>query len=511
MINPVVPTRAKKTALYGLGVFLLLTLWSAASLLTEPYIIPSPWHTVIEVVSLLSQGYAWKQILFSILRVAAGFSIALLAGLIVGIASGTNRNIETLLRPLVLIVQGMPPLLWIIPLILILGIGGLSPICVIALICFPIVALNVNEGMKTVPFQLMQMLDVFAPGTYPRVRELILPHLKPFIAASLKLGIVLGIKASVIAEYFGANNGIGFQVQAAFQSLQVGKLFAWGVIFIVLILLASRLLGRLEQIMRHPDKQHDRAGVTLPAAQFIGTLKQTLVKQPSPEQLVLQDVSFAYPGAGLLLDHINLTVRPGEIVVISGDSGVGKTTLLHTAAGLLKPLSGTIGRPERLGLMFQDERFLPWRSNAWNVALPLIYSRIKPEDSLACALYLLHEAGLSGWERAVPEELSGGMKKRLAFARCFARFPDAILLDEPFSGLDAGGRRCLWSKFMALTDDHHGPVLIATHFPEEVPPSDRCRYFTLAPSQEGTAQVRLFPHSQLSLTNAANSHKLGGK
>jgi hypothetical protein len=60
-------------------------------------------------------------------------------------------------------------------------------------------------------------------------------------------------------------------------------------------------------------------------------------------------------------------------------------------------------------------------------------------------------------------------------------------------------------------DDHHGPVLIVTHFPEEIPPSDRCRYFTLAPSQEGTAQVQLFPHSLLSLTNAANSHKLGGK
>lgn len=511
MINPDIPTRGKKTALYGLGALLLLALWSAGSFLTEAYIIPSPWHTAIEVVSLLSQGYAWRQILISVLRVAAGFSLAFLAGLVIGIVSGTNRNIETLLRPLVLIVQGMPPLLWIIPLILVLGIGRLSPICVIALICFPIVALNVNEGVKTVPFHLVQMLDVFAPGTYPRIRELILPHLKPFIAASLKLGIVLAIKASVIAEYFGANNGIGFQVQAAFQSLQVRKLFAWGVIFIVLILLAGRLLGRLEQIMRRPDKQHERVGSTALSPELIGKLKRTFVKQSGPEQLVLQDVSFAYPGAGILLDHVNLMVQPGEIAVISGDSGVGKTTLLHAAAGLLKPLSGTIRQPERLGLMFQDERFLPWRSNAWNVALPLNYSRIKPDDSVAYARYLLDEAGLSGWERAIPEELSGGMKKRLAFARCFARFPDAILLDEPFSGLDAGGRRCLWSKFMALLDDHHGPVLIVTHFPEEIPPSDRCRYFALVPAKAGIKKAHLSPHPHLSLTNEANSHKLGGK
>jgi ABC-type nitrate/sulfonate/bicarbonate transport system ATPase subunit/ABC-type nitrate/sulfonate/bicarbonate transport system permease component len=511
MINHIVPNGGKRTVLYGLGALLLLALWSAGSFLTEAYIIPPPWHTAIEVVSLLSQGYAWRQILISLLRVAAGFSLAFIAGLVVGIVSGANRTIETLLRPLILIVQGMPPLLWIIPLILVLGIGGLSPICVIALICFPIVALNVNEGVKSVPSQLMQMLQVFAPGSYPRIRELILPHLKPFIAATLKLGVVLGIKASVIAEYFGANNGIGFQVQAAFQSLQVRKLFAWGVLFIVLVLFAGWFLGKLEQIMGHPDKGHAISESPAPSPELIATLKRILMKRSGPQQLVLQDVTFCYPGAELLLDHINLTVRPGEIVAISGDSGVGKTTLLHTAAGLLKPASGTVSRPQRLGFMFQDDRFLPWRSNCWNVALPLIYSRVKSQDSLAYARYLLDEAGLGGWEHAAPEELSGGMKKRLAFARCFARIPDAILLDEPFCGLDSEGRRCLWSKFMTLLEDHHGPILIVTHFPEEIPPSDRCRYFTLATSQECTAQVRLFPRSPSSLTNTANSHKLGGE
>jgi ABC-type nitrate/sulfonate/bicarbonate transport system permease component/ABC-type nitrate/sulfonate/bicarbonate transport system ATPase subunit len=495
MTDFIAPTRVKTTTLYGLGAVVLLALWSAASIMTEAYIIPSPWHTAIEVVSLLSQGHAWKQILISVTRVVAGFSLALFAGLIVGIVSGSNQDVQTLFRPLILVVQGMPPLLWIIPFILVLGIGDLSPICVIALICFPIVALNISEGVKTVPSRLTQMLDMFAPGTYPRIRELVLPHLKPFIAASLKLGIMLAIKASVIAEYFGANDGIGFQVQAAFQSLQVAKLFAWGIIFIILILVAGCLLERLERFMKHPDRRQEPKGEAGPSPELTGKLKATFVMRSSTQRLVLHDVSFAYPGTGVILDHINLTVRSGEIVVISGDSGVGKTTLLHTAAGLLKPLSGTVTGPERLGIVFQDERLLSWRSNAWNVALPLIYSRIKPEPSLTCANYLLSETGLSGWEQAVPEELSGGMKKRLAFARCIARTPDAVLLDEPFNGLDAVGRRCLWNKFMALLDDHHGPVLIVTHFPEEIPSSERCRFLTLAPSRRGTTGVQLFPFS----------------
>ena len=483
----------KELSLYGIGALLLLALWSAGSFLTETYIIPPPWYTAVEILSLLSQGWAWKQILISVFRVAAGFSIAFVAGLVAGIASGVNRNVENLLHPLILIVQGMPPLFWIIPLILVMGIGGLSPICVIALICFPIVALNVNEGVKTVPPHLMQMLQVFAPGGYPRVRELILPHLKPFVAASLKLGIVLGIKAAVIAEYFGANNGIGFQVQAAFQSLQVRKLFAWGVLFMVLVLIADRLLGRLQQVVGRVNKREKASRRPAPSREPAAAVTRTIVNGPARQPLVLREVRFCYPGSGILLDRINLTVQPGEIAAISGDSGVGKTTLLHTAAGLLKPASGTVRRPERLGFMFQDDRFLPWRSNCWNVALPLIYSGTKTEDSFAYARYLLSEAGLAGWEDAAPEQLSGGMKKRLAFARCFARIPDAILLDEPFCGLDAESRRCLWSKLMALLEDHHGPILIVTHFPQEIPPSDRCRYFTLAASQEGTIQARLFP------------------
>jgi NitT/TauT family transport system permease protein len=205
-MNRVVSKKQKRNTLYILGSLLLLTFWSTASLLTGSYIIPSPWRTALEMVSLLAQGFAWKQILITVFRVAAGFSLALACGSAVGILSGINQNVETLFRPLVLILQGTPPLLWIIPLILVLGIGRLAPVLVIALICFPIVALNVNEGMKTVPTQLEQMLDVFAPGAYPKLRELILPHLKPFLAAAAKLGIILGIKASVIAEYFGANN-----------------------------------------------------------------------------------------------------------------------------------------------------------------------------------------------------------------------------------------------------------------------------------------------------------------
>jgi ABC-type multidrug transport system ATPase subunit len=77
------------------------------------------------------------------------------------------------------------------------------------------------------------------------------------------------------------------------------------------------------------------------------------------------------------------------------------------------------------------------------------------------------------------------MKKRLCFARCFAHFPEAILLDEPFTGLDAEARALLWRKFFDLLELHRVPVVVVTHFPEEVPRSQRCDFYTLAPAGDG--------------------------
>ena len=195
-----------------------------------------------------------------------------------------------------------------------------------------------------------------------------------------------------------------------------------------------------------------------------------------------------------MLQDIDLTVRPGEIVVLSGDSGIGKTTLLHIVASLLKPTSGSVIRPERLGLVFQDDRLLPWRTVGWNVALPLVYSGSPVEGALSCASEVLKKIGLEGLENRFPGELSGGMRRRVCLARCFARVPEAILLDEPFSGLHSEARRNLYIELYDLLDLHRVPVIIATHFPGEIPFRTNCRYYSLILIGNGTA--RLVPESR---------------
>jgi NitT/TauT family transport system permease protein len=471
---------------YAAGVALILAAWAAGSLAAGAFIIPAPWQTLLDTARLLARGHTWLQILLTFLRVAVGFLLALAGGLAAGILGGRRPWLEALFRPLIAVLHGMPPLLWAIPLILILGVGHLSPILVITLICFPLVAVNLAEGMRTLPRGLEEMLALFAPGFRARLRELVLPHLRPFIASSLRLGLVLGIKASVTGEYFGANSGIGFQIQAAYQSMQVRRLFAWTLLLILLILAAGRLLAWVERLVRASARPAARLQAPRTGSQeALALLKRSFISASPRQGIRLRGLSFAYPGKGRVLEGVDLEVAPERIAVVSGDSGIGKTTLLYLIASLLHPESGTVECPSKIGLLFQDDRLLPWRSNAWNAALPLIYGGLEPAEALSFAGYLLDEAGLAGREWEHPQALSGGMKKRLCFARCFARFPEAILLDEPFTGLDAEARAQLWGKFFDLLKLHRVPVVVVTHFPEEVPPSKRCDFYELEAPRSG--------------------------
>ncbi len=450
------------------GVLLLLAAWAVASLAAGSWFVPAPWTTIADAARLLAAGTTWTQILITLLRVCAGFAVGLLCGVAAGIAMGVRRDLDALLKPAVLFFQGMPPLLWAIPLVALMGIGHLPTISVIALITFPLVAVTIAEGMRTRPRELGEMLAVFAPGFVPRLRELDLPHLAPFLAASVKAGLVLAVKASVTAEYFGANNGIGFQIQAAYMSMRIRALFAWAAVLILVILVFNHLLPRVRLLARFLRAGEGRRGGVSCSVEDIRELKGIFMSLAGSPRIALDGLGFSWQPHSPLLDSVSLTVKAREVAVVSGESGAGKTTLLRLAASLLPPSTGRVSRPERIGFVFQDDRLLPWRTGAENAALPLLYLGFPRKNALCFAAWLLAEAGMAGEENRMPHELSGGMKKRVALARCFARLPDAVLLDEPFSGLHGEARRALWDMILRLLALHPVPAMVVTHYPGEI-------------------------------------------
>ena len=145
------------------------------------------------------------------------------------------------------------------------------------------------------------------------------------------------------------------------------------------------------------------------------------------------NLCFSYGDAPLLC-NLNLAIDAGERVLLSGPSGGGKTTLLHLLCGLLRPAAGQIAAPPRLGVVFQEDRLLPTLTALQNLAL------VNPGLGQGPCLSLLEELGIAPWAHSLPGDLSGGQRRRVAIARALAFDCQALLLDEPFQGLDAASR-----------------------------------------------------------------------
>ncbi|MDR2028889.1 MAG: ATP-binding cassette domain-containing protein, partial [Treponema sp.] len=189
------------------------------------------------------------------------------------------------------------------------------------------------------------------------------------------------------------------------------------------------------------------------------------------------DVSLTYPlprgGMTAALDHVNARFEEGKISALIGPSGCGKTSLIRIMAGLLSPSKGKvlIGGGEVRGIrkgtavIFQDYGLLPWKTVRANAELPLRIAGLKGRRERAGAL--LGEFGLGGFEKRYPRELSGGMKQRLAIVRAMAPEPELLLMDEPFSSLDALSREDAQDFLLSVRRGRRLTVVMVTHSIEE--------------------------------------------
>ena len=193
----------------------------------------------------------------------------------------------------------------------------------------------------------------------------------------------------------------------------------------------------------------------------------------------LVGVSKAF-GAVEAVHQLSLTVIGGDILVLLGASGCGKTTLLRLIAGLEMPDTGKImlneqvvfanGRwiePEKrgIGMVFQDYALFPHMSIADNIAFPLHHAtRAQKAERTA---ELLHLVGLSGLDKRFPHELSGGQQQRVALARALSARPSVVLLDEPFSNLDATLRKTMREEVRRILIQAHTTAVFVTHDQEE--------------------------------------------
>ena len=236
------------------------------------------------------------------------------------------------------------------------------------------------------------------------------------------------------------------------------------------------------------------------------------------EALAFGEVRKSFTGRGetlRVLDGVDFAVGQGEFVSVVGPSGCGKSTLLNMAAGFETPDSGSVvaggepvtGPSPARGVVFQQYAIFPWLTVADNIAfgLRLAACGIPASEHAGIVERYIRLMGLTGFERAYPRELSGGMRQRVAIARAYAPDPDVLLMDEPFAALDAQTRESMQELLHTTQLAERKTVLLITHSVEEAiflshrvvvlsaRPARVCEVVDVGIGMPRTAETRLTP------------------
>lgn len=212
-------------------------------------------------------------------------------------------------------------------------------------------------------------------------------------------------------------------------------------------------------------------------------------------RVVIDSVGKQYEGLDgkpvIALENVSLTIDQEEFVVLVGPSGCGKSTLLNMVGGLLAPSSGKIvveGLPEdrdpSVGMVFQEVGLFPWRSVAGNIGFGLEESSLPEVQKKERVQRHIELMGLTGFENSYPHQLSGGMRQRAGIARTLVTQPDLLLMDEPFSALDAQTRTLMQEELLRIWETHRLSTLYVTHnIQEAVYLADRVVVFSRRPGR----------------------------
>ena len=511
-----------------LSVAVWFALWQyEARKLGNPVLLPYP-RDVWKALGELIRSETFSAILLGSLKhIATGFAMALVCGCVLAVICRFSDFAEMLLLPPMKLVKTVPVVSFIILLLLWVNPARIS-IVISFLIVLPVVYANVSRGIRETSPELLEMARVFRIPFLRRLRYLYIPNTVPYATAAVSTGLSLCWKAGIAAEIIGlSKDSIGRQLYDAKLYLDTANLFAWTVVVILVSVLmewtimvvfraaavsvtdptlwyrprqALRfLIGlpvREEKPAEEPastgnaaDDASDAASIAndTPAASddtsqplfatpndavqsasaTSDAAKQPVSTNGGAEAVVeLRSVSKSFNGRSVL-ENVSVSLHRGEILLITGPSGGGKTTMLRCMLGLVRPDSGAVEYPSgkpRMAAVFQEDRLcagLPaWKNVA--IALPGRTKRDRRQQILDDLAVL----GIDDGARKPVKAFSGGMKRRVAWLRALSVKPDLLVLDEPFTGLDAVRKELLLERLRSLSNET--AIAIVTHNTSEI-------------------------------------------
>ncbi len=222
----------------------LLLLWQAVARFFLSTFLPSPLGLLASAVTIFSNASAYLVIAKTLERICAGLIISMLIGSSIGLAMGLRRSVGSFFDSWIMVLLTFPAISWAFLAVLWFGLSEVAPIFTIVLIVFPYVTINVWEGTKALDKELTDMAQVFRAKPLLLLRKVLIPQLMPFIFSSLRISFALSWKIALVSEAFGAASGVGKELTYWFQSTRVDMMLAWGMSFMVLMVLTDMVVLR---------------------------------------------------------------------------------------------------------------------------------------------------------------------------------------------------------------------------------------------------------------------------
>jgi NitT/TauT family transport system permease protein len=221
-----------------------LLAWKVVSLFFFAEFFPGPDVLVRRMIAIYGDPASYAVVGETLARIVEGFAIAMAVGTTLGLLMGSRRSIEIFFDSWIMVLLSFPAICWAFLAVLWFGLSRIAPIFTIVLIVFPYVAVNIWAGTKAMEKDLLRMARVYKADRRLMLRRVLVPQLMPYIFSSLRIALSLSWKIALVAEAFGASRGVGQQLIYWFQETRVDMMLAWGVSFMILMVLIDLLVFR---------------------------------------------------------------------------------------------------------------------------------------------------------------------------------------------------------------------------------------------------------------------------
>lgn len=432
--------RMKAVAAAGAVAAFWLAVWVfVAALVAQPLILPGPGAVALALLRLVCDGGTWAILAGSGVRILGGLALAAVCGGLLAGISSRSRAFARLVAPALSFVKATPVACVVVLLLIWLGSARVS-IAAVFLMALPGVYFSLAEGLAQVNKPLEQMFRLHGVRGWRLFCAHIWREVLPFVLSCACAVIGMGWKAGVAAELIGMAVGtVGERIYQAKLLIETADLLAWT----VLVVAASWACERaLVWLLQASGPVAWRAAVRAHGRGLCGRAGAAGDSAAAELGLAVGDRAPWAPA----LDGLVLNVPAGGRVCVMGASGAGKTTLLALASGECAPCS----------MLFQDTRLVEDASALDNV---LVCADTRVDASSAAALLRLLVPGIDA--HTCVAELSGGQRRRVEIARALLCPGDAVILDEPFTGLDTAARDACAEVVLDLLDGRM--LLLATH------------------------------------------------